>query len=62
MRRYRVITGIITRCPAAAVTLAVIVAVGWACTYAGMHHLSDVIGGALLGPRNGAVPGLVHMA
>ena len=31
------------------VPLAVLVIVGWARTYAGMHHLSDVIAGVILG-------------
>ena len=31
------------------VPLAVLVIVGWARTYAGMHHLSDVVAGAILG-------------
>ena len=31
------------------VVVAVVVIVGWARTYAGMHHLSDVIAGAILG-------------
>ncbi|HEU4841990.1 MAG TPA: phosphatase PAP2 family protein, partial [Ilumatobacteraceae bacterium] len=31
------------------VPLLVVVIVGWARTYAGMHHLSDVVAGAILG-------------
>jgi undecaprenyl-diphosphatase len=39
----------ILRALAVVAVAAVVVAVGWARTYAGMHHLTDVVAGALLG-------------
>ena len=39
----------VVRVVSVVVVATVVVIVGWARTYAGMHHLSDVIAGAMLG-------------